>query len=48
MILSAFPASNKADYPKMDEYVRRQLAAEFRPHNQRLYQLLGKDFGWDK
>jgi hypothetical protein len=46
--LSAFPASNKADYPKMDDDVRRQLATEFRPHNQRLYQLLGRDFGWDK
>jgi hypothetical protein len=44
--LPAFPASNQADYPAMDADVRRQLAAEFAPHNQRLYRLLGKDFGW--
>ncbi len=27
--------------------VREHLAAYFRPHNMRLYQLLGVDFGWD-
>ena len=26
----------------------RELAAFFRPHNQRLYEFLGRDFGWDE
>jgi len=31
----------------IDPSTRRRLAGYFRPHNQRLYELLGRDFGWD-
>lgn len=32
---------------KMDPVLRQRLIEYFKPHNQRLYQLLGRDFGWD-
>ena len=35
-------------YPKMDAATRTRLIEYFRPHNQRLYELLGVDFGWDR
>jgi hypothetical protein len=28
--------------------VRERLAAEYAPHNRRLYELVGRDFGWDE
>lgn len=31
---------------KMDPAVRERLVAYYEPHNARLYQLLGRDFGW--
>jgi hypothetical protein len=31
---------------KMDPAIRRRLEAYFEPHNQRLYEYLGVDFGW--
>jgi Sulfotransferase domain len=31
---------------KMDPFTRRRLEANFEPHNQRLYEYLGVDFGW--
>jgi hypothetical protein len=34
--------------PPMGRGVRRQLAEFFRPHNQRLYELLGRDFAWGR
>ncbi len=34
-------------YDPMPPEVRAQLAEYFRPHNQRLSQLVGTDFGWD-
>ena len=34
-------------YEPVPPAVRAQLAAYFRPHNERLYELLGVDFGWD-
>jgi Sulfotransferase domain len=34
--------------PKLDPKVREYLVEYFRPHNARLYELLGQDFGWDK
>lgn len=32
--------------PKMDPALREKLTAYFEPHNARLYELLGRDFGW--
>jgi hypothetical protein len=37
----------QAEYPKMDSRMRSRLLEYFRPHNQRLYEFLGRDFGWD-
>lgn len=34
--------------PAMDPKVREYLVEYFRPHNARLYEFLGRDFGWDK
>jgi hypothetical protein len=36
-----------AHYPKMDENTRKHLAKYFEPHNQRLYDFLSVDFGWN-
>lgn len=38
---------NVARYERMDDKVARELKEFFRPHNQRLYELLGTDYGWD-
>jgi hypothetical protein len=40
------PPSNKSTYPPMDPDTRNQLEAYFEPYNQRLYEHLGRDFGW--
>jgi len=38
---------NKGDYEeKMDPATRRRLEEYFEPHNRRLYDFLGTDFGW--
>lgn len=34
--------------PKMNSDLRQQLIEYFRPHNQRLKELVGRDFDWDK
>jgi hypothetical protein len=34
--------------PKMDAGMRKHLIEYFKPHNARLYDYLGRDFGWDK
>lgn len=34
-------------YPPMNEGIRSQLREFFKPHNERLYELVGRDFGWD-
>ncbi len=34
------------EYEPMDPALRQQLEAFFEPHNQRLYDYLGRDFGW--
>jgi Sulfotransferase domain len=40
-------ARNKGEYErKMDPATRQQLEEYFEPHNQRLYEYLGEDFGW--
>lgn len=36
-----------AAYSDLDPAVRAQLTEYFRPHNQRLYELVGRDFGWE-
>ena len=38
---------HQASYASMDPALRRHLAEFFRPHNERLYRFLGRDFGWD-
>ncbi len=35
-------------YTKMDPDIRASLVQFFKPHNQRLYELLGQTFDWDK
>jgi Sulfotransferase domain len=37
---------NNTPYPKMDGATRRRLVEYFEPHNARLYEFLGTDFGW--
>jgi len=39
---------NQSDYDTMEAGTRGQLLEYFAPHNQRLYRLLGEDFGWDR
>ena len=34
--------------PKMDSKLRSQLVEYFKPHNERLYKFLGRNFDWDK
>ncbi len=46
---SAFKRANEAKYSsQIQPPLRQQLADYYRPHNQRLYKLLGRDFGWDR
>ena len=41
--------SNVGNYKeKMNEDTRKSLIEYFKPHNERLYKLLQRDFGWDK
>ena len=35
-------------YSHMDAALRKRLIEYFEPHNARLYEFLGVDFGWDK
>jgi hypothetical protein len=37
---------NAINYPKMREETRQQLTEYYRSHNEKLYSLLGVDFGW--
>jgi hypothetical protein len=37
-----------AKYESMPTDVRAHLVEYFRPHNQRLYELLGREFAWDE
>ncbi len=46
--LPAYERRRAKSYPPMDARVRGRLVEYFRPHNQRLYQFLGRDFGWDR
>jgi hypothetical protein len=38
--------SHKGSYRELDPAVRERLKSYFEPHNQRLYEFLGVDFGW--
>lgn len=44
--LPAYPAKNQGSYTRIDPAVRRRLNEYFRPHNQQLYEFLGRDLGW--
>jgi hypothetical protein len=44
----AYKQYNNNSYAEMDAGLRKRLVEYFKPHNARLYQLLGVDFGWDK
>lgn len=37
---------NEGEYEPLDPLIRRQLEEYFEPHNQRLNEYLGEDFGW--
>jgi hypothetical protein len=37
----------KRPYPPLPADIRRRLLAEFRPHNEELFELLGERFDWD-
>lgn len=39
---------NDAKYAKMAPETRERLITHFKPYNARLYDYLGRDFGWDK
>ncbi|MBA3806791.1 MAG: sulfotransferase domain-containing protein [Solirubrobacterales bacterium] len=41
------PHLHSAQYSSIDPAARAQLASYFRPHNERLYELVGSDFGWE-
>jgi hypothetical protein len=38
---------NEGSYPEMNPATRERLANYFRPHNERLYEYLGRDFSWE-
>jgi hypothetical protein len=42
-----FTAYNKSSRTPLDDAVIERLRRHFVPHNRRLYELLGEDFGWD-
>ncbi len=46
--LRNYKKHNVGRYSEMDPATRRRLVEYFRPHNQRLYDYLGVDFGWDR
>lgn len=42
-----FEKYNTGRYTGMDPEIRQRLLEFYQPHNQRLYQLLGVDYGWE-
>lgn len=44
----SFPKHNAGENPGLNPATRRRLEDFFQPHNQRLYEYLGRDFGWDR
>jgi hypothetical protein len=45
--LSMSRPANQLQYPPMAEETRERLRDHFRPHNERLWELLGADYGWN-
>lgn len=43
-----FIKTNTAKYPPMKEETRKSLLDYFRPHNEQLYEIIGKRFDWEK
>ena len=39
---------NKIKYPKMKDSTREILINFFKPHNEKLFEILGSKFDWDK
>jgi len=48
MELGEYKKHNEGRYPKVDATTRERLVDYFRPHNERLYEYLGRDLGWDR
>ena len=44
---TSYENANPGRYSPADAQVLRELAEYFKPYNQRLYELVGTDFGWD-
>jgi hypothetical protein len=42
------PRLNTAEYAAIPPAMRAELAEYFRPHNERLYEMVGIDFGWER
>ena len=42
------PRLNTAEYDSLARETRLELTEYFRPHNERLYELVGTDFGWER
>ncbi len=42
------PLYKPRDYQTMSPETRKRLGEYFRPHNERLYELLGRDMGWNE
>lgn len=47
-IFRDFERHNSGSYTKMNATTRKKLLEYYRPHNQSLYELLGRTFEWDK
>jgi hypothetical protein len=45
--LARYKAHHLVGYPDMDPSTRKRLTEYFAPYNQRLYNLLGRDLGWE-
>ncbi|MCB0754622.1 MAG: sulfotransferase domain-containing protein [Flavobacteriales bacterium] len=43
-----FKKSVYPSYDKMSDELRQKLVAYFKPHNQKLYDLIGQQYDWDK
>lgn len=48
MDLGEYGKTNTGSYLEMGAATRSRLVEYFRPHNERLYDYLGRDFGWDR
>ena len=45
--LNSFEAHRMRKYSSIDPKTREKLSKHFRPYNEQLYQLLGRNFGWE-